>query len=116
MSAPVGLDLGAVSAEETALSILAEVVASRHGREGGRLTGAGGRIHAGRRLTVDRRADPRRGRRHPVRRSEPKQLADLGGRPLLEWAVRAQCSVPDARTRGGRARRSRRARCSSGST
>ncbi len=25
--------------------------------------------------------------------SEPKLLADLGGRPLLEWAVRAQCSV-----------------------
>jgi xanthine dehydrogenase accessory factor len=45
MSAPVGLDLGAVSAEETALSILAEVVAGRHGREGGRLTGARGRIH-----------------------------------------------------------------------
>jgi xanthine dehydrogenase accessory factor len=45
MSAPVGLDLGSVSAEETALSILAEVVASRHGREGGRLTGARGRIH-----------------------------------------------------------------------
>jgi xanthine dehydrogenase accessory factor len=45
LSAPVGLDLGAVSADETALSILAEVVASRHGREGGRLTGARGRIH-----------------------------------------------------------------------
>ncbi len=25
---------------------------------------------------------------------EPKQLADLGGRPLLEWAVSAQCAVP----------------------
>jgi CTP:molybdopterin cytidylyltransferase MocA len=24
----------------------------------------------------------------------PKQLAPLGGRPLLEWAVRAQCAVP----------------------
>ena len=24
----------------------------------------------------------------------PKQLADLGGRPLLEWAVEAQCAVP----------------------
>jgi xanthine dehydrogenase accessory factor len=45
MSAPVGLDLGAVSAEETALSILAEVVATRHGRLGGRLTGSAGRIH-----------------------------------------------------------------------
>jgi xanthine dehydrogenase accessory factor len=46
MSAPVGLDLGGVSAEETALSILAEVVAVRHGREGGRLiAGSSGRIH-----------------------------------------------------------------------
>jgi xanthine dehydrogenase accessory factor len=45
MAAPVGLDLGAVSAEETALSILAEVVAARHGRDGGRLKSAGGRIH-----------------------------------------------------------------------
>jgi CTP:molybdopterin cytidylyltransferase MocA len=25
----------------------------------------------------------------------PKQLADLGGRPLLEWSVRAQCAVPE---------------------
>jgi xanthine dehydrogenase accessory factor len=45
LAAPVGLDLGAVSAEETALSILAEVVATRHGRDGGRLRSAGGRIH-----------------------------------------------------------------------
>lgn len=27
--------------------------------------------------------------------AEPKLLADLGGRPLLEWAVRAQCAVPE---------------------
>jgi xanthine dehydrogenase accessory factor len=45
LSAPVGLDLGAIGREETALSILAEVVASRHGREGGRLAVGGGRIH-----------------------------------------------------------------------
>lgn len=32
---PVGLDLGAVTAEEIALSILAGVVAARHGRAGG---------------------------------------------------------------------------------
>ncbi|HEY6477666.1 MAG TPA: XdhC family protein [Polyangia bacterium] len=46
LAAPVGLDLGAVSAAETALSILAEVVAARHGRDGGRLALARGRIHA----------------------------------------------------------------------
>jgi xanthine dehydrogenase accessory factor len=45
LAAPTGLDLGAMSSEETALSILAEVVAVRHGREGGRLARAGGRIH-----------------------------------------------------------------------
>ena len=45
LAAPVGLDLGATSSEETALSVLAEVVAVRHGREGGRLGRAGGRIH-----------------------------------------------------------------------
>jgi xanthine dehydrogenase accessory factor len=45
LSAPLGLDLGAVSGEETALSILAEVVAARHGHGGGRLSSAHGRIH-----------------------------------------------------------------------
>src|SRR5206468_1559466 len=45
LAAPTGLDLGATSSEETALSILAEVVAVRNGREGGRLARAGGRIH-----------------------------------------------------------------------
>jgi xanthine dehydrogenase accessory factor len=46
LSAPVGLDLGASSPPETALSILAEVVAVRHGRGGGRLRIGEGRIHA----------------------------------------------------------------------
>jgi xanthine dehydrogenase accessory factor len=45
VAAPIGLDLGAVEPEETALSIMAEVVAVRHGREGGRLSRAMGRIH-----------------------------------------------------------------------
>jgi xanthine dehydrogenase accessory factor len=45
LAAPVGLDLGASSPEETALSILAEVVAVRHGHEGGRLRTRDGRIH-----------------------------------------------------------------------
>ena len=45
ISAPIGLDLGALSAEETALSIMAEIVAMRYGREGGRLAHAKGRIH-----------------------------------------------------------------------
>ena len=45
LSAPVGLDLGAIAREETALSIMAEIVAERHGREGGRLAEGKGRIH-----------------------------------------------------------------------
>jgi xanthine dehydrogenase accessory factor len=49
ISAPVGLDLGATGARETALSIMAECVAVRYGRDGGRLSQKGSdrkRIHA----------------------------------------------------------------------
>jgi xanthine dehydrogenase accessory factor len=45
LAAPIGLDLGATGPEETALSIMAEVVAVRNGHEGGRLSQARGRIH-----------------------------------------------------------------------
>jgi xanthine dehydrogenase accessory factor len=45
IAAPIGLDLGAVSPEETALSIMAEVVAVRNRRSGGRLSQVSGRIH-----------------------------------------------------------------------
>jgi len=45
LAAPIGLDLGALSAEETALSIIGEIVAVRNGRDGGRLSRASGRIH-----------------------------------------------------------------------
>ncbi|HWF25985.1 MAG TPA: XdhC/CoxI family protein [Solirubrobacteraceae bacterium] len=46
ISAPVGLDLGAISAEEVALSIMAELVAVRYGRDAGRLSRrAAGKIH-----------------------------------------------------------------------
>ena len=45
VAAPIGLDLGALTAEETALSIMAEVVAVRNGREGGRLSQPPARIH-----------------------------------------------------------------------
>jgi len=46
LAAPIGLDLGATTSEETALSIMAEVVAVRQGRGGGRLSASGaGRIH-----------------------------------------------------------------------
>ncbi|MGZ8782931.1 MAG: XdhC family protein [Gaiellaceae bacterium] len=46
ISGPCGLDLGADSVPETALSILAEVVAARNGRSGGPLTSSKQRMHA----------------------------------------------------------------------
>ncbi len=43
--APAGLDLGALTAEETALSIVGELVAVHRGSPGGRLAEAAARIH-----------------------------------------------------------------------
>ena len=46
VSGPCGLDVGAQTPAETAISILAEIMAVRAGREGGRLRDATTRIHA----------------------------------------------------------------------
>ncbi len=46
VSGPAGLDIGAHTPAETALSILAELLALRAGRDGGRLKESSGRIHA----------------------------------------------------------------------
>ncbi len=46
LHAPIGLDLGARSAEEVAVSIMAEVVAAREGRTGRPLTTLSGPVHA----------------------------------------------------------------------
>jgi xanthine dehydrogenase accessory factor len=46
LAAPVGLDLGGSDDAETAVSIIAELIALRNGRHGGRLSATAGTIHA----------------------------------------------------------------------
>jgi xanthine dehydrogenase accessory factor len=55
LAAPIGLDIGALTAAETGISIIGEITAVRRGREGGRLKTVKGRIHD---AVSDRQAAP----------------------------------------------------------
>src|SRR5882757_2278560 len=55
LHSPIGLDLGARTPEETALSIAAEIVATRHGGSGAPLTGAHTPIHRDEKPPIPRR-------------------------------------------------------------
>ena len=77
IAAPIGLDLGAVSPEETALSIMAEVVAVRNGRDGGRLSRPPG---GSTRWALDRRPRACGGRRHALRRRASSSRSWTAGR------------------------------------
>jgi xanthine dehydrogenase accessory factor len=57
LSSPIGLDLGARTPEETAVSIMAEVIASRWGGRGEPLSALQGRIHSDHRV-ADRTRSP----------------------------------------------------------
>ena len=89
VSAPIGLDLGALTAEETALSIIGEIVAMRHGRTGGR-------------LAHSQRPDPR-GRR--VRIGGLILAAGEGRRFGATKQTRRATRPPAARARAGGGRR-----------
>ena len=81
-----------MTASEAALAILAEAVAARYGREGGRLTSSPNQIHA---VGMTSGLILAAGGGNALWLRLPEAAGDRSaGGPLLEWAVRAQCAVP----------------------
>jgi xanthine dehydrogenase accessory factor len=91
LHAPVGLDLGGETPEEIALSILAEVVAVRHRREGGSLKEREGPIHSHRDHRSTAALVLAAGR--SSRMGSDKLALDVGGEPMLFRTVRNVAST-----------------------
>ncbi|MFJ9706301.1 XdhC family protein [Streptomyces sp. NPDC101234] len=89
LRSPIGLDLGARTPEETAVSIAAEIIATRQGGTGAPLTGSGTPIHGDGEGRVTGRSSPLgRKRRHPdpggpVRRAGPQDQPHRAPQPRL---------------------------------
>ena len=91
MRAPIGLDIGAATPEEMAISILGEIIALRRGRSGGSLTHATGRIRGeGTHGSGPDRGSSRAGRRESPRRGDrrhrPRRRAARRG-----WDAPSSC-------------------------
>ena len=81
--APIGLDVGAETPEQIALSIVAEVQAVHHGARGGMLRDRARALHADVAIAVLAAGESKR-------LGRPKQLVDVAGTPLVTH-VAARC-------------------------
>jgi hypothetical protein len=76
ISGPCGFDIGADSQSETALSILAEILAVRAGRTGGSLRTAKNRIHASGPMSMEK-----------IRKTDEQWRQELDSHPTRPFAA-----------------------------